>query len=457
MISQRLTKKSDGSWTFVAALLAAMVCLTLPASPAAADKPRLLAERFVDRLAAEDFEAAYQTFDPTMRQALPQAKLEAVWQQVVGQIGAFQSRLGSRVQKVGPYDVVLVTCAFERVRLDIKVVLNGEGQVAGLFFQPSQAEAAAEQPPYIDPKTFEEKEGTVGSGKWALPATLSLPKSPGPHPGLVLVHGSGPNDRDGAIGPNKPFRDLAWGLASQGVAVLRYEKRTQQYPEEMKKMQAAITVEQETIEDALLAVRLLAATPGVDPGKIFVLGHSLGAMLIPRIGAQGKNIRGLIVMAGPTRPLEDIILAQHEYLFSLDGGLDAAEKKELAHLKQQVDMVKSPALSKDTPLKELPFGVPGAYWLDLRGYRPAEAARKLSVPLLVLQGGRDYQTTRADFDIWKKALAGQPDVTFKLYPSLNHLFMPGQGKSAPAEYQVAGHVSGDVIRDIAAWIEEHSE
>ncbi len=103
--------------------------------------------------------------------------------------------------------------------------------------------------------------------------------------------------------------------------------------------------------------------------------------------------------------------------------------------------VKSPDLSPSTPASELPFGAWGGYWLDLRGYDPAESARDIARPILVLQGERDYQVTMADFQRWEDALSGMPNVTLKTYPDLNHLFITGTGKSVPSEYELPGHVS----------------
>jgi dienelactone hydrolase len=276
---------------------------------------------------------------------------------------------------------------------------------------------------------------------------------------VVLVHGSGPQDRDETLGPNKPFRDLAWGLASQGVAVLRYDKRTFAHkalftPE----LIARATVKEETVADALLAVQLLRQTPAIDPEQIFVLGHSLGATLAPRIGQQDPALAGLIIMAGMTRSLEDTILDQYTYLYSLSGSMTDAQKAELDELKVKVARVKDPNLSDLVPAKDLPLGVPPAYWLDLRNYQPAEVAKSLAMRILVLQGGRDYQVTRAgDFPAWQHALGEKSSAVLKVYPRLFHLFMAGEGPSTPQEYLIEGHVSEEVVQDIALWVREQNK
>jgi hypothetical protein len=96
--------------------------------------------------------------------------------------------------------------------------------------------------------------------------------------------------------------------------------------------------------------------------------------------------------------------------------------------------------------------VPGGYFLDLRGYDPPAVAAKLTIPIFVLQAGRDYQVRDADYDAWKKALSEKPSVQFKRYADLNHLFETGTGMATPSEYDNPSHVAEPVIADIAAWI-----
>jgi hypothetical protein len=97
-----------------------------------------------------------------------------------------------------------------------------------------------------------------------------------------------------------------------------------------------------------------------------------------------------------------------------------------------------------------PLGTPAPYWLDLRGYDPVGTAAALNLPLLIVQGGRDYQATVAD-DLarWQAGLAGRPDVTIMVYEPDNHLFFPGSGPSSPAEYEAAQHVDPAVVADVA--------
>lgn len=408
------------------------------------------AERFVNLLAKGDFAGAVVGFDATMKKVMPEPKMRETWRAVTEQAGAFQKILGTRTGIQGGSEVVFVTSEFDQAILDIKVVFNGSRQVAGLWFSPGQR-PAADAKPAVAPKTIREREIKVGEGEWALPGTLALPASGArPWPAVVLVHGSGPNDRDETVSVNKPFRDLAWGLAAKGIAVLRYDKVTKAFPHRFMGMRG-FTVKEEVINDALKAVARLRNTPGIDANRIFVAGHSLGGTVAPRIGAADSKIAGLIILAGTTRPLEEIIVEQTRYLLSLDGDFSAADQKRLSEVETERDKVRNltPADSNSTTLI---FNAPPSYWLDLQHYDAPAIAANLKQPLFIAQGGRDYQSTTADFQGWKKALSSRPNVTLKLYPKLNHLFMTGEGKSSPAEYDQPGRVSDEVINDMAGWI-----
>jgi hypothetical protein len=269
------------------------------------------------------------------------------------------------------------------------------------------------------------------------------------------VHGSGPNDRDETQGPNKPFQDLAWGLASQGIAVLRYDKRTFVYRGKLSPF--SITVKEETIDDALAAVALLRQTPGIDPKRIFVLGHSLGGALVPRIGLADKSdIAGFVIFAGATRPLEDEFVRQYEYIYGLDGQITPKEQAEIDDYKRQATRIKE-LKAADTSRKELLLYVPPGYWLDLRGYFPPTAALKLKQPLLILQGERDYNVTMDAFHDWQRALAKRGDATFKSYPKLDHLFLEGTGPPTNADYVRPRNIPKYVVDDISGWIKKQRQ
>jgi dienelactone hydrolase len=418
--------------------------------PAAPDRTAA-ARSILSLLAARDFGAVVERFDATMRQAMPEPKLAETWDALVGQVGAFASQGQATPDRVQGFDRVTIASTFARATLDVRLVFDHEGLLSGLWFAPHAPSPSPTPPPYADTGSFREADVRVGHGELALPGTLTLPTSAGRYPAVVLVHGSGPHDRDETIGPNRPFRDLAWGLASRGIAVLRYDKRTMVHASLIARNPAGFTLREETVDDALAAIDLLRSTAGVDASRLFVIGHSLGGMLAPRIAGRDPGIAGLIILAGSTRPLDDILIAQHQYLARLDDSVTADEEQRLADL--QRDLAEVRALSAvDRASPALILGAPPSYWLDLRAYDPVATAGRLTQPMLILQGGRDYQVTMEDFQGWETGLADRADVRLRVFPALNHLFMAGTGVASPAEYQIPGHVAREVIQAITDWI-----
>lgn len=414
-----------------------------------ADKLRVKATAFLECLHKGEFARAAADFDETMNKKLPVDKLEELWKTLTKQLGSPQKFGPPRSSKADQLDVVLIACHFKELALDARLVFAADGRITGLFFVPA-ATGEYKAPAYVKLDQFRETEVHVGQPPWQLPGTLTMPHRSGLVPAVVLVHGSGPNDRDESIFAQKPFRDLAWGLATQGIAVLRYEKRTREYGDKMTK--ATITLKEEVLDDALAAAALLRKTPGVDTRRVFVLGHSLGAMMAPRLGTLEPELAGLILLASPTRLLEDVIVEQFTYLYSLGGEPTEKQKADLEKLKQQVARLKQPDVPKDIPAADLPLGMPLLYWRSLREHHPPAVAPQVKQPMLILQGERDYQVTMEDFAGWQKLFASHQRVTLKCYPKLNHLFVEGEGKSTPAEYRRPGHVAQEVIEDVARWI-----
>lgn len=421
------------------------------------------AQQIVAQLAQGDFVAVEQRLSDAIKPFAPPGAIQATWQGLIQQNGAFQEQGKTSAVQTPQGLAHVVTCVFERTSLDINIILNDAGKIVGLTVTPvgavqQLANATYEPPSYAHPDRFQEYEVQIGHGRWVLPGTLSIPRGDGPFAAVALVHGSGPQDRDETIPPNKPFRDLAWGLASQGIAVLRYEKRTKAYAAEMKQEVDTLTVKEETIDDALEAVALLRERTEIDAQQIFVLGHSLGGFVAPRIGAADPQIRGLIILAGSARPFEDVILDQMTYVLSLNISDTAVREQQLAVLKQQVELVKDPTRLPSAKASDLPLGVPAAYWIDLNAYHPEQVAQTLHQPMLFLLGSSDYQVTQDDFQIWQKALSGRSDVQFILYPGLSHAFTPVEGgqKATPATYAIVGHVAEEVVNDIRGWIKQHT-
>ena len=300
----------------------------------------------------------------------------------------------------------------------------------------------------------------VGKGtNYPLHGLLTLPDDTAkPVPAVVFVHGSGASNRDEKVGKLTPFKDLAEGLAAHGIASVRYDKRSFAYGRKMLK-EKNITVKEETIEDAVRATQLLRKDGRIDRNRIFIVGHSMGAMLAPRIDAQGGNYCGLILMAGSPYKLEDIILRQNQQAM---GGLNKLLQWIAAF---QVKKLKKTFaglydLTDEEAQKRKFAGGTTLYYFKEMGEHPAPGFLKLSrKPLLILQGEKDFQASAAvDFTGYQTLLEGHDNATFKLYPGLNHAFVPALSddiNKARKEYAEERHIGDEVIGDIARWILEN--
>jgi uncharacterized protein len=396
------------------------------------------------------FAEIHELFAPPLRAKVTADALQVGWAGAFGRHGPVSS-IGVPVSEPTEAGVVAVTIPVtcEREKLTVVVSVDDAGQLVNLHVV--LAVELWGPPAYADPEKFDEQDVTVGSGPLAVPGTLSLPRGSGPRPAVVLLGGGGPFDRDMTMGRNKLGKDLAWGLASRGVTVLRFDKVTHAHRSQIAKLRD-FTMADEYLPHAIAAVHLLWQHPAVDPTKVFVLGHSMGATVAPRVAAAESSVAGLVLLAGEAQPMHWAAVRVFRYLASRPETAALAEPA-IEALSRQARMVDSPDLSPSTPASELPLGIAAPYWLDLRDYDPVAVAAALDKPMFILQGGRDYQVTIAD-DLarWEAGLAGRPDVAIRVYDPDNHLFFPGTGPSTPAEYEPAQHVDPAVVADIADWL-----
>lgn len=419
-----------------------VLAFALPVAAAPPD-PVAIATRLLNQLDAGGFEAATGPFTPQMREAVSADALRQIW----GSLPPAAGRGEAVVQKAEGATIVVIPLHRQGMELLAQVAIVDDGRIAGFMVEPAPPPPAPAPPadaPYV------EREARVGEGERALPATLTMPRGDGPFPAVVLVHGSGPQDRDETIGANRPFLDIARGLAARGIATLRYDKRTQARPQDFAA--GDVDVDSETTDDAVAALATLRATPGIDPARVFVLGHSQGGMLAPRIAKRSGHVAGVIMLAAPARPLLDLLPEQNRYLMGLDGRIDAQEQAFLDALDGRIAAIRS---GREVPVQEAPLGLPAAYWRSTDAVRPVDELEAVQVPALLLQGGRDFQVVDADWQLWQAAFGANPRVTLRRYPALNHLGIAGSGPGSLEEYGRPGHVDDALIADVADWIGRH--
>ncbi|WP_025151257.1 DUF3887 domain-containing protein [Bacillus sp. H1a] len=412
---------------------------------------------FIRYMNSEDYKSAFDLTSRSLQKIISEKWLKSYWKGLPAQLqaGSFMG-IGEVTQKEtnSVHTNVEIKLVFEQSTVPLLIKLDPSGKIDD--FQLSMSfSPVSERPSYSKPESFVDKEVVVGSGAFPLPGTLSVPKGKGPFPSVILVQGSGATDQDETVFALKPFRDLAEGLASKGIAVLRYNKRT--YEHGLKtQFSPFYTVDKETTDDALLATHFLQNEPMINKNQIYILGHSQGGMMLPKMieKDQNQNIAGAIVMGGPARTIQDVVLDQFEYLFSIG----AMKPEEYKFYKSQFELLNDPNFSSQNPPKDFYLGSP-LFWDSIRKIKAAEMSKEQKTPLLIIQGERDYQVqSKIEIPLWKEQLKERDNVDYRLYPKLNHFFTEGDGElSKPDEYYSPSNIPEYVINDIAAWVHGRSK
>lgn len=406
------------------------------------------AKKIASHLQSNETDSVHKYFEESLKEKLTAGQLKTVWTQLQMQAGTLLTFDEAQRDTSMVRPLYTVEMAFEKMNLQLRLPFDSLGQLVGFFMAPGKSKTVYTSAVY-DAKNYTEKALFVSSGKYKLKAILTLPDNSTNPPVAILVHGSGPHDMDETIDPNKPFKDLAVGFAKNGIATLRYDKRTFTYAKDFMGA-ARYTPDEEVNDDALAAIILCRETKETASSKLFLMGHSLGALMAPYIATQTKDLSGIILMGGNARPLEDVYYDQVNFILGQDS-LTYDEQRKLADIRKQCDRVKQP-LDETLDPSLLPLQLAPSYWNWLRTYKQTDVASKLSLPILILQANNDYQVTKKEFELWKLALGKNKNVTFKDYPGLFHLFIKGKG--LPSDYEQTGHVEEQVISDMSDWIKK---
>lgn len=421
-------------------LLSTVLLLAAPAHAQSADAScsgKALA--LIEALARKDFGAATADFNADMKGAVPASRLRDIWNSVLTSAGDYQRHDEASASPSPPPQVaalIVVPLHFTKASLNGLVSCSGDGQIAGFFLQPRAAPATTEADTNA---AYTPSEVRIPSGSIELRGTYREPrKATPPFPLVVIVGGSGPTDRDGSAGTLKPLRDIAQGLAEQGIATLAYDKRTHSHPNEPIR-----TIDDEYTSDGVAALAYAASRPNVDKTRIFFLGHSQGATLAPRIAQRSSvPVAGQILLAPSLEPLETALGRQMHYLAEQDGKVDERERAQLAQIDAEIEHLRQ-LQRGETPQGRLPLGVPATYWQSLWEYDVLQTAREVGKPVLALFGEKDYQVlAEPTAAALKQGLEGRLSLSVMPTARVGHLFVRDN----------AAQVDRMVVPKIAAWI-----
>jgi pimeloyl-ACP methyl ester carboxylesterase len=380
----------------------------------------------------KDINKSYEMLDESIRGQVSANDLEKLSKDIKPQLGEFVQILEVNNEN----SLYYYYCEFKNTKIDIKVSETPDHKIDGFFFVNHKVFNKPNSPG----KILNIKSGTID-----LQGTLLVPETNDTKKLVILVAGSGPQDRDETIGDNKPFKDIAEGLYKEGISSYRFDKSTYTNPESFNDKSG---IDNEYTNDIISVIDYFRKN--YSEYEIILLGHSLGGYILPKVGNKVPEASKLILMASNARQLDELVKEQLQYLGKVNPSPELVSESEKFNI--QYKYLNSKNFNLDSPKEKLPLGLPAAYWKSLKDYNVEKEAKKLNVPVFVLQGERDYQVTMTDFKLWQKFLSKNKKSEFKSYPKLNHMFMPGEGNSSPQEYIIISSVSSEVIQDIAKFI-----
>ena len=391
-----------------------------------------LAQRILDWIKVGEGDSLVSRFHPAIRATLPASSIQKIWTQLEEQVGGFVEQEGWQTEQRDTLLQEQCLLNFDHGKVRFVLFVDENQYIVGFHFKPI-VKNLMQLPEKEQLSRYVERDTCLVNGRVKLPATLCLPvDGTQKYPVVVIVHGIGPTDRDGTLGPNKPYREVARSFAAQGIATFRYDKRSFVYGSCPNKIGEAVTYDTEVVDDAIAALDMVAAFPEIDSRRIFALGHSLGGMLVPRIAMLSRQpLAGMISVSGPSCGLEDWLRMQFRHLAKLEGSSQA-----------QADSLSDMIYNK----------MPAPYRAFATAYNPVGTARGLHIPMLFLQGGHDFQVTRCDFERWQKGLEGCEDVHFLWLENGDHLLRDVPEMAVPEIYMRPGKVSSEAVNAVVDFI-----
>lgn len=400
-------------------------------------------EELAIEMANGDFENTYKKLDSAVAKNFTMKNLKQAWDDTVAILGKYISLHTSSYTVIDGYLVVDVVLEYEYKGMNVRLTYGANDKLAGIFFSYTAIEEEL-----TVTENYEEIKISIDEGKYPLTGILTLPTNINKPPVAILVPGSGSNDADETIGANKFFRDLARSLAEKGIASIRYNERALMYPEISS--EEGVNIQTDCLKDAADAIDYAYNSKELDKSRITVIGHSLGGMMAAKIASDNPQVSAIVILAGSPRKLEDIWYDQMVAEIKMNGGYTKGDLKlTMNDLTQFVMQVKN--LEKDGP--EMLLLGPASYWYSLNQINIPELAIKLTIPMFIAQGSEDFQVfADKDYTEWQLLLKNKPNVSFKLYENLNHLFMKTNGKKDMEEYMIPGEIDRQFIDDLSAWI-----
>ena len=440
----------------ITAVLLILAMLALCSCSDTQGTARGIAESFLSEYTKGNYKAMTENFrlSDEMSSQITEEWLSDIWdKQLIAYCGSFRKLDTENVvaKTEGDKHIFVFHICFEYQDAVVLVSINSRKEVDSLRLMG-----------YVNTtqKVFDDdliaEEVYFGSDYYPALGTYVYSKNaPDKIPVVIIIPGSGPQDRFGRIGPNAVYYDIAQGLAKKGIGVLIFDKRTFNFGSELG---AFVDISEEYLDDSYFAFAKALKLPKADPSRIYFLGHGLGGYLLPVTAYETEyKAAGYIFLAANSSPLEELLVKQHEYLAKRDGSVTDEEAALLESAKKMAADVKR--LTEENYMEFDPedlLGISSYYWLSLQNYKAEKLAADIKQPMLFLYAGNDYQVDLSEAEPFKKALAGRKNAEFRVMQGLNHVFMKSQNlpvsENPEREYYIKSEVDSSVIDIIAEFV-----
>lgn len=393
-----------------------------------------------DAFVNSEFKNIPQYLDKDLKSELTVEKLTQGWNKVTENFGSYQT-MEVDVHRLADRDLGYVYLTFKNGVVKLSLGFDQEMKIKSMNLNyPSKIIEA------VNTDEYTEQNILVGVDEM-INGILTLPVGVDNPPVAILVQGSGSSNLNEEAYAMKPFEDIAHGLAKEGIATIRYDKRYYSYPEWDGIRE--ISLNWEYYYDFASVIHQLEDMP-VNHNQIYVIGHSQGGMLAPRLAYDHPEVKGIVSLAGTPRGLEEVMKDQ-QYNAIVAQGANEQMVQGVVDLADKV-IAEVQSLTKETATDKVVSNFPLSYWYELNQSRPHIFMNELKCDVLILQGESDFQVFYdSDYQEWLKLTSGMDNVQTKSYPGLSHFFTPAINNTTE-DYKTPANVDEQVIQDMANWI-----
>ena len=402
-------------------------------------------EAFLLNIQRGKLDSSYFYLSAEVKQVLQAKQFNRIWKKTQSKFGKMTGFEFFNEERKDNLKIYKYNLFYKKDTIGISLTVFEEKEIKGFFLSPKNERVEYLLPNYCLQSRFQEIKDSILLNEIYVPIILTIPNAPFSTL-CIFIPGSGAQDIDATVGPNKIFRDISVGMSSNSIATLRFAKTNVTN----NKDKNLITIEDEYLIITAKILEYIATNTLLKEKHIYIVGHSLGGRIAPNIAGQNKQTKGIILLAANSRPLDSLLIDQLKYISMIHEN-STQDQIDIVVVEKKMKYLRD-SLTTESNRDQLPFNIPASYWISLNHINPIKMIDSLNLPTLILQGERDYQVTMVDFKLFQQLLRNNKNVSFHSYPALNHLFLEGTEKSMPSEYLKFSNVPHYLILDITNWI-----